>query len=603
MSLIDRKKRDRRSGRGSSYGDYRSGSTGGRRKSRRLGLAGPIIIVCALVAVLVAADYWMNDGRVHRGVEVGNVSLGGMEPAEARDVVRDRALGPLKEIEVSGEPGQFTRTADELGVNFHVDATVQKAYAVGREGNVLERFSERLRAAFPGITIDPNIDYRAQRVQAEVEQISSEVNTQPQDASVEVAGSEVEVADSRDGYKLDVADTVTSIDGAIDGMTGEAGLRGEVLDPAITTTEAEAAADKARAAVSEQLVFQHDEGNWTISPADIGSSLDVNAGDGKVAVSLNRDRLSDRLANVYSDLTIKPKEASYDFGNAGNVVVLAGREGRSVEWNELLDSVENGLFEGRREYAVSTTVKEPEYTTRELEAQKPSKLLGSYKTNYTATTDQGAERAENLELASNAVSGTFVAPGETFSMVQQVQNINYNDAHVIVDSEEEVAEGGGLCQVTSTLYNAVLYAGLPVKERTEHDSQLPYIRPGMDSTIWYGDTTTTADDTDMKFRNNTEGYILLEEYVSNDGYMYANVYGVPNNIEVEMTSEKVYVEEDSSQWVTYYTRYKNGKVDYKDSWTSDYTALYDDKGKKIDTRDVPVARTDGSYYGFDFSAG
>ena len=551
MSLINRKKRDRREGRGSSYGDH--DSTGSRRRSgksaRRRGFAGPIIIICALVAVLVAADYAMNSGRIHRGVEVGNVSLGGKTPDEARQVVRDRAMGPLKEIELSG-PDQFTRTSSELGVNFHVDATVEEAYAVGRDGNVLERLSERLRAGFPGITIDPNIDSRSEKVRTEVEEIASRVNEDPQDASVKVVGSEVEVAQSSDGYKLNVVDTMTSVDGAIDGMDGKADLRGEVLDPAITTAEAETAGDKARAAVSEQLVFQHEEGNWTISPADIGSSLDVNAGDGKVDVSLNRDRLSDRLANVYSDLTIKPKEAEYDFDNAGNVIVLAGNEGRSIEWNKLLDSVDNGLFEGKREYAVTTTVNKPEYTTQELEAQKPSELLGSYKTNYTATTDQGEERAENLEIASEAVSGTFVAPGETFSMVQQVQDLSYNDAHVIVDSAEQVAEGGGLCQVTSTLYNAVLYAGLPVTERTPHDSQLPYIRPGMDSTVWYGDTTTTEDDTDMQFKNNTDGYILLEEYVSNDGYMYANVYGVADNIEVEMSSEKVWMRQDASEWIT-----------------------------------------------------
>ena len=93
MSLINRKERDRRTDRGGGYQDYRSGGTGGRPKRR--GFAGPIIIACALVAVLVAADFWLNSGRVHRGVEVGNVSLGGMEPAEARQVVRAQALGPL----------------------------------------------------------------------------------------------------------------------------------------------------------------------------------------------------------------------------------------------------------------------------------------------------------------------------------------------------------------------------------------------------------------------------------------------------------------------------------------------------------------------------
>ena len=601
MSLINRKKRDRRAERGGGPGDYRPGygSTGSRR-SRRRGFAGPIIIVCALVAVLVAADYWMNSGNVHRGVEVGNVSLGGMDPAEARQVVRERAMGPLQEVEFSG-PERFSRSAEELGVNFHVDATVDKAYAVGREGNVLERLGERLRAAFPGITIDPNIDYRSERVRAEVEEIAGQVDTPPQGATVDVVGSEVEVGESREGYKLNVEQTMASVDEAIDGMTGEARLRGEVLGPQITTAEAETAAEKAQGAVAQQLVFEHEDKNWTVSPADVGSSLDIAPNDGKISVSLNRDRMSDRLAAVYSDLTVKPKNASYDFDDSGNVVVVPGREGRSIEWENLLDSVENNIFEGKREYQVNTTVEEPKYTTASLESKKPTDLLGSYKTNYTATTDQGAERAENLEIASNAVNGTFVAPGETFSMVQHVQDLDYNDAHVIVDSKEEVAEGGGLCQVTSTLYNAVLYAGLPVVERRPHDSQLPYIRPGMDATVWYGDKTTTADDTDMKFKNTTDGYILLREYVSDDGYMYAQIYGVPNNIEVEMSSEKVWMTEDASEWVTYYTRYKDGKVDYKDSWNSEYSALYDDKGKKIPTPKVEIAEVDGSYYGFDFS--
>lgn len=601
MSLINRKKRDRRTNRASGPGDYRSGyrSTGGRR-SRRRGFAGPIIIVCALVAVLVAADYWMNSGNVHRGVEVGNVSLGGMEPAEAREVVRERAMGPLQDIEFSG-PDRFSRSADELGVNFHVNATVDKAYAVGREGNVLERLGERLRAAFPGITIDPNIDYRSQKVRAEVEEIAGQVDTPPQDATVKVVGSEVEVGESREGYKLNVDDTMASVDEAIDGMTGEAKLRGEVLGPRITTAEAETAAEKAQSAVAQQLVFEHEDKNWTVSPADVGSSLDIAPNGGKISVSLNRDRMSDRLAAVYSDLTVKPKSASYDFDDKGNVVVLPGREGRNIEWQNLLNSVENNLFEGKREYQVSTTVEEPRYTTAGLEAKKPTELIGSYRTNYTATTDQGAERVANLEIASEAVSGVFVAPGETFSMLDHVTDLDYEKAHVIVDGAETTADGGGLCQVTSTLYNAALYAGMEVTERTAHHSQLPYIRPGMDATVWYGDTTTEADDLDMKFKNTSKGYVLIQETVSNDGYIYASVYGVPDNVEVEMSSEPIYEAEDSSEWITYYERSKNGKTVYKDSWKTEYGALYDEKGKKIPTTKVPEAEVNGTYNGVDFS--
>jgi len=602
LSLINRKKRDRRTDRAGGPGDYGTGygSTGSRR-SRRRGFAGPIIIVCALVAVLVAADYWLNSGNVHRGVEVGNVSLGGMDPAEARQVVRERAMGPLQEVEFSG-PERFSRSAEELGVNFHVNATVDKAYAVGREGNVAQRLGERLRAAFPGITIDPNIDYRSEKVRTEVEEIAGQVNAPPKDATVKVVGSEVEVGESHEGYKLDIDRTMASVDQAIDGMTGQAELRGEVLGPQITTAEAETAAEKAQGAVAQQLVFEHEDKNWTVSPADVGTSLDVTPKDGGISVTLNRDRMSDRLAAVYSDLTVQPKNASYDFDDGGNVVVVPGREGRSIEWENLIDSVENNIFEGKREYQVNTNVDKPKYTTAGLEAKKPTDLLGSYKTNYTATTDQGAERVANLEIAANAVSGQFVAPGDTFSILDYVTDLNYEQAHVIVDGAEETADGGGLCQVTSTLYNAALYAGMEVIERHPHASQLPYIRPGMDATVWYGDTTTEADDLDMKFRNTSEGYVLIQESVSDDGYIYANIYGVPDNIDVQMSSEEVWMTQDASEWVTYYERSKDGKVVYEDSWNTDYDALVDEKGKKIPTPKVPIAEIDGTYNGVDFSA-
>jgi vancomycin resistance protein YoaR len=557
-----------------------------------------VIIICAVVAVLVAADFALNSGKIHRGVEVGSVSLGGKTPAEARQIVRDQVMGPLKEIDFDG-PAQFSRKAREMGVAFNIDKTVDKAYAVGREGNIFDRLSERLRASFGGATITPDIDYKAAKARGEVREIASRVNHAPKEANVKIYGSEVEVAPSRDGYALNLAATMASVDGAIEDMSGKASLRGDVLDPGVTTAEAEQAAKKARGALSEQLTLEAEGESWTLAPADLGTALDVTKQDGKIEVSLDRDELDGRLTNVYNDLTVKPVEASYGFDSNGDVIVRPSREGRSVEGEKLLDSIQGGLFEGKREYQVPITVATPRYTTDELEANKPTELQGTYRTNYTATTDQGQTRVENLEIASEAVSGTFVAPGQTFSMLDHVANLDYHRTHVIVDGAETVDEGGGLCQVTSTLYNAALYAGMEITERTAHYSQLPYIRPGMDATVWYGGPGT-SDDLDMKFKNTSDGYVLLQEYVSNDGYIYANVYGVPDNVKVEMSSKPIFRAEDASKWETYYERTRNGKVVYRDQWETAYGALIDDKGKKIPTPIVPVAEVDGTYLGPEF---
>jgi vancomycin resistance protein YoaR len=562
-------------------------------------IAGPVIIACAVIAVLVAADYLMNAGRIYRGVEVGDVALGGKTPAEARQTVEEHATGALKEIEFSG-PEQFTRTAREMGVSFNVGATVAEAYAVGREGNILERLGERANALVGGVTIPPDVDYRSEKARAEVGEIASQVNRDPKEASVNIYGSQVEVIESREGYRLDNIATMESADAAIEDMSGQARLVGDVLTPEITTQEAEVAAEKARRVVSEQLVFKAEGKSWTLSPSDVGSSLDVTRKGGEIDVVLNRDLLVERLAHVYADLNVKPVEAGYDFANDGSVIVTPSKEGQRIEEDKFLAAIEEGLFEDRREYEVPIGVDEPEYTAAELESMKPTELQGSYRTNFTATTDQGRTRVENLQIASNAVNGTFVAPGETFSMLDHVAGLDYHETHVIVDGAETTADGGGLCQVTSTLYNAALYAGLEITERTPHHSQLPYIRPGMDATVWYGDLATTADDLDMSFKNTTDGFVLIQEYTSNDGYIYANVYGVPDNVEVEMWSKPVYKLADASEWVTYYTRTENGEVVYEDSWNTEYGALIDDKGKKIPIPEVPVAEVDGTYLGPEF---
>jgi vancomycin resistance protein YoaR len=598
LSLKNRRERQESGHLGGGFspnGGFGTRTFGRKRRS----IAGPILIACAVLAVLVAADQFLNSGKIYRGVEVGDVALGGSTPAEARQIVQERATGALKEIDFSG-PEQFTRTAREMGVRFNVDATVQEAYAVGREGHILERLGQRARALVGGVTIPPDVDYRSGKARAEVEEIASLVDQPPREASVRVVGSQVEVVESREGYELDVAATTESVNGAIEDMSGQVRLVGDVLEAQITTAEAETAAGKARSAVSEQLVFNAEGKSWTLSPADIGSSLEVTRENGKIEVSLNQARLGERLAHVYADLNVKPVEASYDFDSRGAVIVTQSKEGQQVEEDKFLGAISDGLFEGKRQYEVPITVDKPTYTTAELESMKPTELQGSYRTNYEATTDQGQTRVENLQIASKAVSGTFVAPGETFSMLDHVAGLDYHETHVIVNGAETTDEGGGLCQVTSTLYNAALYAGLEVTERASHASQLPYIRPGMDATVWYGDLATTADDLDMKFKNTTDGFILIQEYTSNDGYIYANVYGVPDNVEVVMSSEEVWMTEDASEWTTYYTRTKNGEVVYEDQWNTEYDALIDDKGKKIPTPKVPVAEVDGTYLGPEF---
>ncbi|QIN79102.1 hypothetical protein GBA65_11870 [Rubrobacter marinus] len=265
------------------------------------------------------------------------------------------------------------------------------------------------------------------------------------------------------------------------------------------------------------------------------------------------------------------------------MTVTESRTGRAVQEDEFFADLEAGLFEGKREYEIPVATDEPELTTAEAEGLKPTDLLGSYRTDYTLSSDKSPERVENLRIASNAISGTLLAPGEVFSFNELAAPLKYNETHVIVDGKETTADGGGLCQVASTLFNAANYAGLEIVERNAHFSELPYIRPGMDATVWFGAL-------DMRFRNTTDGYLLVQESVGEDGYVYANIYGRPTGTQVQMNSEPNFRGEDASEWVTYKTIEEDGKVTFDGPvYTTSYDALIDEHGKKIPPTDLTPA--------------
>ncbi|MDN5698662.1 MAG: VanW family protein, partial [Rubrobacter sp.] len=263
-------------------------------------------------------------------------------------------------------------------------------------------------------------------------------------------------------------------------------------------------------------------------------------------------------------------EADLASGERGSVEVEPGRVGTEADLRELLDDIEAGIFEGKHRYEVPTSRIQPEFTSAEAEAAKPNTLIGEFETGYEVYEEPN--RIENLKTASDAVDGTILAPGETFSFNAAAAPLSrYEPSGVIVDGSLDTALGGGLCQVASTLYMAANYAGLEIVERSPHYAELPYIRPGFDATVWFGSL-------DLKFRNNTGEYLLLEESVDEQtGEVVARVYGQPDDREVQMDSRKLSESGDTTRWQATRKVTQDGQVKESGPISTDtYQALQPD---------------------------
>lgn len=524
---------------------------------------GPLeitLVVCAVIAVLFALDGLANSGEVYRGVKVAGVSVGGKTPQEAREVVRERlARNTPEEVRLVGSGEPVALASEDLGIDFRLGPTIERAYDVGRTGWIGNRISERLRASLGMVELDANAEFNTELVRSVVGDLASTANKEPQNAVITLSGTRAEAQDGVDGYKLDQDATVANVRQAIGDLDSEAKIAGGPVEPNISTAEAEDAAGQINQALSEPLIFESGDRSWELPPEQMTQLLTVSETESGLNLGINPDQLEVLLPDMYEELRTDPKDASFTFVN-NTVEVEPSQPGQQVAQKELAEDLSSGLFDGQHTFQVPVNEgRQPELTTEEAEKLKPTEMLGKFSTNYEIVDDPDGARTYNLDLAAKAINQTLLAPGEVFSVNDKVSQLDYREAKVFQEGLIQYAEGGGLCQVASTLYVAATRAGLEIVERHPHYAMLEYIKPGFDSTVWFGDYYGNGE-LDSRFKNNTDGYVLLREWVDEDGHMYAEVWGQPTGTKAELRSERVDYDNSTSTWVTYKKVMKDGEV-------------------------------------------
>ncbi|WP_166178816.1 VanW family protein [Rubrobacter tropicus] len=317
------------------------------------------------------------------------------------------------------------------------------------------------------------------------------------------------------------------------------------------------------------------------------TQVDLEAGYDREAAQATVDRIA-------GDFNREPKDATFTVADSGDVVVQEAKNGRMLDEQATLANLEGALqnMSGRVPLAEGPAP-EPEITTAEIQKSKPEQVIGEYQTDFRW--DSNPNRKENMKLAAGAVDNTVVKPGEVFSFNELAAELDYKEAKTFSNGGVGIDNGGGLCQVSSTLYMAAQYAGLEIVEREPHYAVLPYIKPGFDATVWFGDEYGNGA-IDVRFKNTTEAPILIREWVDDEGFLNAQILGQPTGKKVQMTTEKIF--EDTTRgirWDTYKKVTENGEVTYDDmihTYTYSYNPPPPEDGPHYDTSAPRVAGWD-----------
>jgi len=285
---------------------------------------------------------------------------------------------------------------------------------------------------------------------------------------------------------------------------------------------------------------------------------------------------------INSEIYIPSKEARIERVN-GEFVIHEGSVGISLNkqrtFSKIIHELSNSKYYEVVEVDIATDTLSPKLTAETL--SNIQHLLGSYTTKFNSRV---RGRSHNIYLSSKAINGTVLLPGEIFSFNKVVGPRNssngYREAPVIIKGDLVDGLGGGVCQVSSTLYNSALKSELEIIERYNHSIPSTYVPKGLDATVSYGTL-------DLKFRNSHQYPVYIESYVKGNS-LTINVYGYKtNNREIKlysqvdkvikMDTEIIY---DSSLLVGKEIIKEKGRNGYR---VSSYAIIYDN-GNKIDSK-------------------
>lgn len=231
----------------------------------------------------------------------------------------------------------------------------------------------------------------------------------------------------------------------------------------------------------------------------------------------------------------------------GEFCIVKGQPGVEIDKEASMEELKNFFSEewdgNDATIYLAVKVVEPMGTAEELE--KVQDLLGSYSTDFNSSS---AGRSTNVKNATSMINGTLLYPGEEFSVYDTISPMTAENGYELAGSYENGTTvetyGGGVCQVSTTLYNAVIRAELEITERYAHSMLVSYVKPSMDAAI-------AGELKNLRFRNNLESPVYIEGYCA-DGVVYFNVYGEetrPSNREVSFESEVISQEEPTVEFV------------------------------------------------------
>ena len=469
-----------------------------KTKSDVLTIFAILCFIFVLLSLIIFGTFSfinLTSTKIAKGVYIKGIDVSGLTKEDATKKISSYVSSSIpEEIKLKHNDFETSLSTSQLAIYFNTEEAVNMAYNIGKTGNIFHKNTEILETLFSKVNIDPGFSIDEEQLKKDLQDISTKLPDKVIESSCYIDDNRLIITKGQAGKSIKVEDSANYITKEINNLN----VQNNPLE--LITEDA------------------------------YPNQIDLDA--------------------VYNEVHKDPVNAYY----SQNPYVVHPSE-NGLDFAISLDDAKKLLQEQKDEYVIPLKVLYPSVTTNMIGTEAFPDLLSEFSTKYAAS---NKNRTTNLILASKKINGTVLMPGETFSYNKVVGArtiaAGYKEAPIYVSGRVEDGIGGGICQITTTLYNAVLYANLDIVERSNHQFVPSYAGPSRDATVVYGAI-------DFKFKNNRDYPIKITCSVSG-GIANFKIWGLKsdNDYEVQITSRTTGKTSTAIYSEAYKTLKKNGAV-------------------------------------------
>ncbi len=522
-----------------------------RKEKKELYKAAPVIVFLILLMIgifLITFVFMFNhkySGRVYPGTKISGIDIGGMEFNQVSEILQ-AATNKIEDegINIKYQDQSFrikTTVGDpanpELSTelfNYDIEATLDFLSSVFNKRNEAENIFYWL----VGWEMTPILNIDKQKL-TEALQEKLGIYEQPAiNAALQVSEDfKFTIGTEKGGQAFDYKKIIGGISKNLLTLSNAPTTVDLTVDnPEITKNSAEQAlvlAQQVFDSAPYTLVFE--DMRWEVDKNMVRDWLVFALVDSKVSVGFDQEKFTTYLEAVANEINVEVKEAKFKMENGRVLEFQPSQDGRTLQIEATAELVNEKIRQvGINEIDLLVAIEEPSTETSELNNMGIKELLGEGRSNFTGSP---ANRKHNISVGSNSLNGLLIAPGEEFSLVKALGKIEASTGYLpelVIKGNKTIPEyGGGLCQVGTTTFRAVLDAGLAITERKNHSYRVSYYEPaGTDATIY-------DPSPDFKFINDTGYHILFTTEMVGNELIY-RIYGTDDGRKVEQTYPKIY---------------------------------------------------------------